>query len=194
MTRTGTTRASKHVGGGMASRRRGRPTTSAADRCTGLSWGAAPGGTARHGDDHPMSTRSGTRSRTCTRSADAEIVLRFGLGRPLEDVDGRSYVDATAGLWYCNVGYGRAEIVDAVAAQMRASPRTATSARTRPADRSTSPSASASWRRSPARPCSSPPAAPRRSTPPRSSPGATGTSRQARKRVIVARASGATTG
>ncbi|MQA96102.1 MAG: aminotransferase class III-fold pyridoxal phosphate-dependent enzyme [Streptosporangiales bacterium] len=35
------------------------------------------------------------------------------------DADGRRYLDATAGLWYCNVGHGRAEIVEAAAAQMR---------------------------------------------------------------------------
>ncbi len=32
---------------------------------------------------------------------------------------GRRYVDAMASLWYCNVGHGRAEIADAVAAQLR---------------------------------------------------------------------------
>ncbi|MBK1784685.1 aspartate aminotransferase family protein [Prauserella sp. ASG 168] len=37
----------------------------------------------------------------------------------LYDADGRRYLDGTAGLWYCNVGHGRTEIVDAVAAQMR---------------------------------------------------------------------------
>jgi adenosylmethionine-8-amino-7-oxononanoate aminotransferase len=35
------------------------------------------------------------------------------------DEDGRRYIDATAGLWYCNVGFGRAEIADAAAAQLR---------------------------------------------------------------------------
>ena len=30
-------------------------------------------------------------------------------------VDGREYLDASAGLWYCNVGHGRREIGDAVA-------------------------------------------------------------------------------
>ena len=34
------------------------------------------------------------------------------------DVEGRRYLDAMAGLWCVNVGYGRREIVDAVAAQM----------------------------------------------------------------------------
>src|SRR5262249_28082393 len=32
--------------------------------------------------------------------------------------DGRSYLDAIASLWYCNVGHGRRELADAAAAQM----------------------------------------------------------------------------
>ena len=39
-------------------------------------------------------------------------------GRTVWDVDGNRYVDATAALWYANVGYGRQEIVEAAAAQM----------------------------------------------------------------------------
>jgi adenosylmethionine-8-amino-7-oxononanoate aminotransferase len=38
------------------------------------------------------------------------------------DVEGRRYLDAMAGLWCVNVGYGRREIVDAVAAQMARMP------------------------------------------------------------------------
>jgi putrescine---pyruvate transaminase len=34
------------------------------------------------------------------------------------DTDGNRYLDATAGLWYANVGHGRPEIRDAVVAQM----------------------------------------------------------------------------
>ncbi len=34
----------------------------------------------------------------------------------------RPYLDATASLWYCNVGWGRTEIADAAAAQMRLLP------------------------------------------------------------------------
>ena len=47
-----------------------------------------------------------------------EIVFRRGTGIYLEDVEGRSYIDATAALWYCNVGYGRREIAQAAAEQM----------------------------------------------------------------------------
>jgi putrescine aminotransferase len=35
------------------------------------------------------------------------------------DRDGNRYLDATAGLWYANVGHGRPEIRAAVAAQMK---------------------------------------------------------------------------
>src|SRR5437773_812550 len=47
-----------------------------------------------------------------------EVVIRSAEGVWLEDVDGRRYLDSTAALWYCNVGYGRREIADAVAAQL----------------------------------------------------------------------------
>ena len=48
-----------------------------------------------------------------------ELVLVRGEGSRVWDVDGTEYVDATAGLWFANVGHGRAEIADAVAAQLR---------------------------------------------------------------------------
>jgi putrescine aminotransferase len=47
-----------------------------------------------------------------------ELILRRGEGCWIEDVDGRRYLDATAGLWYCNVGHGRREIAEAAAAQL----------------------------------------------------------------------------
>ncbi|WP_221445816.1 aminotransferase class III-fold pyridoxal phosphate-dependent enzyme [Lipingzhangella halophila] len=40
-------------------------------------------------------------------------------GAWIYDREGGRYLDATAALWYCNVGHGRAEIADAVAAQLR---------------------------------------------------------------------------
>jgi putrescine aminotransferase len=52
-------------------------------------------------------------------AAGGELWLDHGSGAHIWDVEGRRYVDATAGLWYANVGYGRDEIVDAAAAQMR---------------------------------------------------------------------------
>jgi putrescine---pyruvate transaminase len=48
-----------------------------------------------------------------------ELVLERAEGSRVWDEQGRSYIDATAALWYCNVGYGRAEIADAAAAQIR---------------------------------------------------------------------------
>jgi len=51
-----------------------------------------------------------------------EFILDHADGVEIWDEQGRRYLDATASLWYCNVGYGRQEIVDAVAAQMRKLP------------------------------------------------------------------------
>ena len=48
-----------------------------------------------------------------------ELVLTRGEGARVWDTSGREYVDATAGLWFANVGHGRAEIADAVAVQLR---------------------------------------------------------------------------
>ena len=48
-----------------------------------------------------------------------ELVLVRGEGCTVWDDDGNEYVDATAGLWFANVGHGRAEIADAVAMQLR---------------------------------------------------------------------------
>jgi len=48
-----------------------------------------------------------------------EVVIDRGEGVYVFDEKGRRYLDATASLWYCNVGYGRQEIVAAVAAQMQ---------------------------------------------------------------------------
>ena len=53
---------------------------------------------------------------------DSEVVFREGEGVSVTDVDGRRYLDATAALWYAAVGYGRGEIADAVAAQIRRLP------------------------------------------------------------------------
>jgi adenosylmethionine-8-amino-7-oxononanoate aminotransferase len=50
--------------------------------------------------------------------ANAEVVIRSADGVWLQDTAGRRYLDATAALWYCNAGYGRREIADAVATQL----------------------------------------------------------------------------
>jgi adenosylmethionine-8-amino-7-oxononanoate aminotransferase len=49
-----------------------------------------------------------------------ELPIVRGEGAYVFDADGKRYFDATAGLWYCNVGHGRAEIAEAAARQMRA--------------------------------------------------------------------------
>ena len=54
-------------------------------------------------------------------SADEVVIVR-GEGCEVLDRDGRRYLDATAGLWYCNVGYGRQEIAEAAGRQMRELP------------------------------------------------------------------------
>jgi putrescine aminotransferase len=46
------------------------------------------------------------------------FVIVSGHGCTVRGEDGRDYLDATAALWYCNVGHGRAEIGEAVARQM----------------------------------------------------------------------------
>jgi len=48
-----------------------------------------------------------------------EFVITRGEGVRVFDDGGRSYLDATAGLWFANVGHGRTELADAAAAQLR---------------------------------------------------------------------------
>ncbi|HWE14074.1 MAG TPA: aspartate aminotransferase family protein [Solirubrobacteraceae bacterium] len=48
-----------------------------------------------------------------------EVVIERGEGVWVFDCEGRRYLDASAGLWYCNVGHGRGALADAAAAQMR---------------------------------------------------------------------------
>jgi putrescine aminotransferase len=47
-----------------------------------------------------------------------ELVLARGEGVFVWDEQGRRYVDGASSLWYANVGHGRREIADAVAAQL----------------------------------------------------------------------------
>lgn len=54
-----------------------------------------------------------------TRPDDQYVRVVRGEGVRVWDDKGREYVDGMASLWYANVGYGRREIADAVAAQMR---------------------------------------------------------------------------
>ena len=59
---------------------------------------------------HPQSNMSLTREN--------EVIFVRGEGSTLWDRDGKQYLDAIAGLWYCNVGYGRERIADAVRDQV----------------------------------------------------------------------------
>jgi L-2,4-diaminobutyrate transaminase len=50
---------------------------------------------------------------------DGPLVISEGAGVRIKDVHGREYLDGMAGLWCVNLGYGRQEITDAMAAQSR---------------------------------------------------------------------------
>ena len=52
----------------------------------------------------------------------APFIIDRGKGIYVYDESGRRYLDAAASLWYMNVGYGRTEIIDAMAEQMRKLP------------------------------------------------------------------------
>ena len=52
----------------------------------------------------------------------APFIVDRGEGIYVYDESGRRYLDAAASLWYMNVGYGRTEIIDAMAEQMRKLP------------------------------------------------------------------------
>jgi len=60
---------------------------------------------------HPFSNMSAV-------EANGEFTLTRGEGVFVYDVAGNRYLDATAGLWYANVGHGRAELADIAADQM----------------------------------------------------------------------------
>jgi putrescine aminotransferase len=48
-----------------------------------------------------------------------EVTIVAGSGSWVTDARGKRYLDASASLWYCNIGHGRVEPADAAAAQMR---------------------------------------------------------------------------
>ncbi|MEX2205169.1 MAG: aminotransferase [Myxococcota bacterium] len=54
--------------------------------------------------------------------ANPGLVIVEGRGARVRDASGRWYLDAMAGLWCVNAGYGRAEIADAIAEQARRLP------------------------------------------------------------------------
>ena len=47
-----------------------------------------------------------------------DLVIESGHGSHVRSEAGEEYLDATAALWYCNVGHGRTEIAEAVTRQM----------------------------------------------------------------------------
>lgn len=49
----------------------------------------------------------------------SEVVISRGEGIWLWDEDGNRYIDGAGSLWYAQIGHGRQEIIDAVAAQMQ---------------------------------------------------------------------------
>ncbi len=50
--------------------------------------------------------------------SDHEFTIARGEGVYVYDSDGRPYLDAAGGLWYCHVGHGRREITEAISAQL----------------------------------------------------------------------------
>src|SRR5260370_581698 len=48
-----------------------------------------------------------------------ELIMARGNGVALADLEGREYIDGLASLWNVNVGYGRTELADAAADQMK---------------------------------------------------------------------------
>ncbi|MEU5098163.1 aspartate aminotransferase family protein [Streptomyces sp. NPDC020996] len=52
-------------------------------------------------------------------TATERVVMTEGSGCRLTDSEGRSYLDATGGLWLAQVGHGRAELADVAHEQMR---------------------------------------------------------------------------
>ena len=64
---------------------------------------------------HPVTSFRG-------HEAHGALLLESGKGMWLKDIDGRDLLDAFAGLWCVNVGYGQDSIVEAAADQMRRLP------------------------------------------------------------------------
>jgi L-2,4-diaminobutyrate transaminase len=50
------------------------------------------------------------------------VVIARGKGARITDIHGKDYIDAMGGLWCVNIGYGRDQMVEAIAAQARELP------------------------------------------------------------------------
>jgi putrescine aminotransferase len=57
-----------------------------------------------------------------TLNDDPLLMVAGAEGSHIMDQEGRSYLDAAAGLWLVNIGYGRQEVVDAAYEQMKRLP------------------------------------------------------------------------
>src|SRR6186997_300000 len=51
--------------------------------------------------------------------SEQQLIIERGEGVWVYDIHGTRYFDATASLWYANIGHGREEVADAVARQLR---------------------------------------------------------------------------
>ena len=49
----------------------------------------------------------------------SQLVITGGQGSTIVDADGSTYLDAMAGLWCVNIGYGRTELAQVAAEQMQ---------------------------------------------------------------------------
>lgn len=56
------------------------------------------------------------------QQANGALVMSHASGSRIVDASGKEFIDGAAGLWCVNVGYGRSEISDAIAAQSRKLP------------------------------------------------------------------------
>jgi putrescine aminotransferase len=51
-------------------------------------------------------------SSTVNLEANGPKIITGGKGCMVTDIHGKEYIDATASLWYCSIGHGRAEVAD----------------------------------------------------------------------------------
>jgi L-2,4-diaminobutyrate transaminase len=67
-----------------------------------------------------------TNARDFAAGKAPQTVIDSGAGIRIRDVDGRELIDAFAGLYCVNIGYGRTEVADAIARQRTNWPTTTT--------------------------------------------------------------------
>jgi adenosylmethionine-8-amino-7-oxononanoate aminotransferase len=81
---------------------------------TNLPTATDPGALQQAGDEHVWMHASAWRSLL---GEAGKRILVEGQGCVVKDIDGKEYIDGLAGLWLVNVGHGRKEIGEAMAAQ-----------------------------------------------------------------------------